>query len=184
MRALLALLAVAGVCLSAPLAVADQKDTRLPALFDRLLATEDDGEADTIEQEIWRIWYEIPDPKIQFMMAQGAQAMSVGDFDIALQIYDQIVADAPDYAEGWNRRATLNYLMGRFDASIADVQHVLALEPRHFGALSGMGLIYSAIEDDKSAIAWFGKALEVNPHMYSVRKRLEDLKDKVEGEPT
>ena len=184
MRALLACLALAGLLLAAPPLVADQTDVRLPGLFERLLATQDDSEASAIEQQIWQIWYETADPKIQLMMAQGAQAMSVGDFDAALEIYDRIIVDAPAYAEGWNRRATLNYLMGRFDASIADVQHVLTLEPRHFGALSGMGLIYTAIEDDKSAIAWFGKALEVNPHMYGVRKRMEDLKDKVEGEPT
>jgi len=177
-------MALVGLLLAASPVAADQTDARLPALFERLLATQDDSEASAIEQQIWTIWYETADPRINLMMMQGAEAMSVGDFDVALEIYDRVIEDAPEYAEGWNRRATLYYLMGRFEASIADVQHVLALEPRHFGALSGMGLIYTAIEDEESAIAWFGKALEVNPHMYGIRKRMEDLQEKVAGEPT
>jgi tetratricopeptide (TPR) repeat protein len=162
---------------------ASQDDPRLPELFDRLLETTDQGEADAVASQIWEIWYQNDDQAVTILMLQGQQAMAIGDFEDAEAFYSEIVARAPAFAEGWNRRATLYYLMGRFDESIADVQRTLALEPRHFGALSGMGLIYSALEDEEAALAWFEKALEVNPHMEGIRQRVEDLREKLEGEP-
>jgi tetratricopeptide (TPR) repeat protein len=117
-------------------------------------------------------------------MARGQQALSIGDFEDALEAFTEVTLRAPDFAEGWNRRATLYYLMGRYQESIADVYETLKLEPRHFGALSGMGLIYTALADEETALIWFEKALEVNPHMAGVRYRVELIKRRLAGEPT
>ncbi|MSP81473.1 MAG: tetratricopeptide repeat protein [Alphaproteobacteria bacterium] len=167
-----------------PLAAgAGQDDSRLPQLFDRLIETSDQGEADALAGEIWEIWYESPDKIISVMMLQGQQAMAIGDFEEAEEFFTAIIERDPKFAEGWNRRATLYYLMGRFNESIAAVEQTLALEPRHFGALSGMGLIFTALEDDAQALAWLERALVVNPHMTGIKLRVEDLREKLEGKP-
>ncbi|MGH6718623.1 MAG: tetratricopeptide repeat protein [Alphaproteobacteria bacterium] len=189
MRWIVALLAAAVVAVGlgwlapAP-AVADQSDTRLDALFDRLHQDIAQDEAAALEREIWTIWYHYDSPPIALLMIQGSQAMSTGDFDDALRAFTRVIELAPDFAEGWNRRATLYYLMGRYDDSIADVHATLKLEPRHFGALSGMGLIYAELEDEETAVVWFEKALAVNPHMAGVRYRVELIKRRLAGEPT
>jgi tetratricopeptide (TPR) repeat protein len=175
---------VAGLGWLATPAVADQKDIRLDPLFDRLLQDIGQDEAAALEREIWNIWYHYESPPVALLMIQGSQAMNTGDFDEALEAYNRIIELAPDFAEGWNKRATLYYLMGRYEDSIADVHATLELEPRHFGALSGMGLIYSELEDEETAVIWFEKALAVNPHMPGVRYRLELIKRRLAGEPT
>ncbi len=183
MRSWLAACALAAALSAAPV-LADQKDPRLLELFDRLHATADQAEADQLEREIWDIWYHHASGPVAFLMVQGRRAMAIGDFVEAEAFFNEVIEKDPAFAEGWNRRATLYYVMGRYQDSIADVSETLALEPRHFGALSGMGLIFSALEDDKTALQWFEKALEVNPHMVGVRYQVEQLKKKLAGEPT
>jgi tetratricopeptide (TPR) repeat protein len=176
-------LAVAGALLVAP-ALADQRDPKLDELFNRLHASIDQAEADRLEREIWDIWYHHDSGQVALLMVQGRRAMAIGDFDDAESFFTEVIEKDPQFAEGWNRRATLYYLMGRYQDSIADVSETLALEPRHFGALSGMGLIYTALKDEATALAWFEKALEANPHMVGVRYQVEQLKKKLAGEPT
>lgn len=165
-------------------ALAGQDDPRLPEMFVRLQGHLDQTEAERLETEIWSVWYQNDDSAITSLMHQGRAAMSIGDFDDAEAYYSQVIERDPAFAEGWNRRATLYYLMGRYEDSIADVTKTLELEPRHFGALSGMGLIYTALEDEETALVWFEKALEVNPHMAGVRYRVELIKKRLAGEPT
>jgi tetratricopeptide (TPR) repeat protein len=93
-----------------------------------------------------------------------------------LAALNQVVAAAPEYAEGWNTRATLLYLMGDYVASAVDVKRTLALEPRHFGAWSGLGLIYLNVGDERAALVAFSKALEWNPHLSGSRHKLEAVK--------
>jgi tetratricopeptide (TPR) repeat protein len=87
----------------------------------------------------------------------------------------------PNFAEGWNKRATVYYMMGDFDASVADIQKTLTLEPRHFGALSGLGLIYDALDKPAAAVKVWQKALEINPHMQSIRHRIEEIQAEEKG---
>src|SRR6476646_8072318 len=96
-------------------------------------------------------------------MGQGLPAL-------AMPILDDIVMRAPDWAEGWNKRATVLYILGEQDRSLADIEHVLALEPRHFGALSGIGLIRIAKGQPREALAAYRRALAVNPFL---KERLE-----------
>ncbi|MFQ5785771.1 MAG: tetratricopeptide repeat protein [Alphaproteobacteria bacterium] len=178
----LAMFAAAVVFSVAATAQARQDDARLDTLFEQLLATADDDEASTVQAEIWSIWIESGNADLDALMARGIVAMHRQQFDVALESFNALIEADADFAEGWNKRATLFYLMGRYDDSIRDVEHTLALEPRHFGALSGMGLILTAIEDDRGALEWFERALAVNPHMPFIRIRVEMLRAKLKGE--
>lgn len=154
------------LCLAAPLR-ADQNDARLDDLFHRLLEAPGPGEAQVLEGQIWRIWIESDDGAVRGLMEQGVDAMSRGDYVHALNKFDQMVVVAPDFAEGWNKRATVHYLMGHYDDSLADIAKTLELEPRHFGALAGQGLVYVKLEDEKRALKAFEAALAIHPNLTS-----------------
>ena len=162
-------------------AQARQDDPRLDTLFERLLATTEFSEAQRIESSIWSIWIESGEVSLDALMIRGIVEMKTREFDAALASFDAIVEAAPDFAEGWNKRATLFYLMERYDDSIRDVERTLALEPRHFGALSGMGHISAALGDEKIALDWFEQALAVNPHMPFIKLRARSLSEKLRG---
>ncbi len=162
--------------LAAGAAAADQRDSRLPALFAALLEAPDHGAAQALEAEIWAIWYEHDDRAVVLLMRQGRGAMARRDFSAALRSFDQVVKIAPGYAEGWNARATLHYLMGSYQASLADIEKTLALEPRHFGALSGRGLVNAALERWEAALKAFEAALAVNPQMPGPRQNAEAIR--------
>lgn len=157
-------------------AFADQSDKRLDTLFKQLRVTEDVELGVVLTQEIWRIWRQTDDDLADELMAQSTRAMALEQYDSALETLNHVVAAAPEYAEGWNTRATLLYLMGDYVASAVDVKRTLALEPRHFGAWSGLGLIYLNLGDERAALAAFSKALEWNPHLSGSRHNVEAIK--------
>ncbi len=181
MARLIATLVALGALTIVSAAAARQDDSRLDALFERLVAADDLAEARSIEASIWRIWTEAGDETLDEFMVSGIGAMRRRNFDVAIESFNTIIEADPDFAEGWNKRATLFYLMGRYDDSIRDVERTLALEPRHFGALSGMGLIFTELDDMKSALAWFEQALEVNPHMPFIELRVRILHEMLDG---
>ncbi len=183
MKHLVPALALAVAVLFAPVAEARQTDSRLDALFARLHVTDNPDEAAGIEAMIWNIWTAADDDALDQLMIAGIGAMKSGRFASALESFNAIIKVDPDFSEGWNKRATLYYLMGLYDESIADVERTLALEPRHFGALSGMGLIYTALDDAQAALTWFEQAIEVNPHMHGITLRAEILRKMLKGEP-
>ena len=176
-------LIVAAHCLQAAPLCAAQDDPRLDTLFQQLHATQDDRLALHLQQEIWRVWLHSDDPELEALMRGGRVLMQRGDHAGAVTVFTRLIELAPDFAEAWNKRATVLYFMGRFDDSIADCMRVLELEPRHFGALSGLGLIHIALGKPEVALYWYREALKQNPHMPAVRERVEDLADEVEGEP-
>ena len=116
-------------------------------------------------------------------MTLGILTMNEGNFKISLSHFDKAVHLDPQFAEGWNKRATVYYLMGDFDTSVADIQKTLVLEPRHFGALSGLGMIYDDLDKPAAAVKVWQKALEINPHMQSIRHRIEEIRAKGKGKP-
>lgn len=154
---------------------ARQDDPRLDELFFRLAQTEDPQELGQIEQTIWVLWLDSGDDGLNEMMQRGVAAMNAGDFPIALAAFNTIIEAAPDFAEGWNKRATLYWLMGDYQASIDDIDKTLALEPRHFGALSGLSMIRSAQDKHEDAYNALKKMLEVHPNSPGARARLEAL---------
>lgn len=162
---------------------ADQRDGRLPDLFARLKAAPDVATAEPLEARIWTIWSEAPDPGSAALLAAGTAAMGQRAWPTALALLDRLVVTRPEFAEAWNKRATLLYLMGEHARSVADIQKTLALEPRHFGALSGLGLIHEARGDKAAALEWYRKALAQNPHMPGIVERVDVLTLEVEGEP-
>jgi Flp pilus assembly protein TadD len=159
--------------------MADQKDPRLNALFTRLQETDSRLEAQSIENDIWHIWFNSPDAEVTRLMEQGSIAMNNGDLKTAIEDFSRITEIAPEFAEGWNRRATARYLAGDYEGSRADVAKTLALEPRHFGALSGLGLINAAEDKGEAAIEAWEDALKVNPNMPSVEQNIQDMKEKL-----
>jgi tetratricopeptide (TPR) repeat protein len=117
----------------------------LDFLFGALKAAPDDASAKHVEARIWAIWLQTPSDTAALLMARAKAAMDAQQADIALKLLDAIVKLRPDYVEAWNRRATLYYLKNDYAHSIADIQQVLAREPRHFGALAGLGMIMQDI---------------------------------------
>lgn len=163
--------------LSGPSSVrADQNDGRLESLFVRLLEAPALGEAQAVEGQIWRIWLESDDGAVRALMHDGLDAMSRGDYRRALAKFDQMVLIAPDFAEGWNKRATVHYLLGNYPQSLSDIAKTLKLEPRHFGALSGKGLVYTALQDERRALEAFEAALEIHPNLASAALNAEQLR--------
>jgi tetratricopeptide (TPR) repeat protein len=164
-------------------AVADQRDLRLDGLFVRLQATNSQAEATAVEQQIWQIWIRSDDASANHLMRSGVQAMAARQHAQALDYFDRLVERAPGFAEGWNKRATLHFLMGNYRASVFDIEHTLELEPRHFGALSGLGLIYDAIEQPAAALRSFEAAVAINPHLENTLQRIDELQRQLQGRP-
>lgn len=162
-----------------PVAFPSQTDGRLNILFDRLKATESEAEAAALTHEIWFIWGQSESDTVNGLMAEGVAAMSRRAYGEALAVFNKVVETDPSFAEGWNKRATVHFLMGEHEASVRDVERTLALEPRHFGALSGLGLIYLAVGDDGGALRAFEAALKVNPHLPGARAHAERLRRRV-----
>lgn len=177
-RQFLALLAA--IILAAAPALADQDDPRLDPLFDKLRTTEDLESALKAERRIWSIWLEHDDPEIERMMAVGTTAMNIGRLDDALAVFNQMIEVAPNYAEGWNKRATVFYALGNYEASLADIEATLEREPRHFGALAGKGLCLAALDDLEAAIGAFEETLEVHPHSPGAQVNKQLLEDALE----
>ena len=165
MRDMIVILATVFVTLCGTAANATQDDPRLDALFERLQTTKDSNDAAAAERQIWSIWMEAESEDLNILMNQGAVAMSSQNFDLALESFNALITLAPEMAEAWNKRATLYFMMQNFEASVADVQKTLSLEPRHFGAIVGMGLIYERLGDQKAALRAFEQGLKINPHM-------------------
>ena len=157
---------------------ADQNDLRLVDLYRSLRSTESVSKASVFESKLWTIWMEHYDPEVESAMFQGVEAMKLQQFEQAFGHFSLLINLAPDYAEGWNKRATVLYLMGRFKESEADVMRTLELEPRHFGALSGQGLIRIALQDWTGAISFLESALKINPHMHGVIMNLKYARQK------
>lgn len=160
-------------------AQADQKDPRLDGLFAQLRTVTGTLQARTIVQQIWQIWTTSDKPEVNRLMSEGTDAMAAQDYKTALADFTRMIGIAPDFAEGWNKRATVLWLLDDFEGSMADIDKTLALEPRHFGALWGLGTIQAAQEHDEEAIATFERALAVNPHMDGVSDQIETLKKRV-----
>ncbi len=168
------MLLAAALLLATP-AMADQNDSRLYTLFQVLRDTENPARAAFLQQRIWSIWFEHPDPQLREALAAGEQALAAGRLAAAVERFSEVIRLDPEFAEGWNRRATAYYAQGRYQRSLADVTKVLAREPRHFGALAGRGLCFQALGRTAEAIAAYRQALEINPHMEQIRARLESL---------
>src|SRR3954453_9302993 len=153
----------------------------LDFLFGALKAAPDEASAKHVEARIWAIWLQTRSDTAALLMTRAKAAMDAKQVDVALKLLDALVKLRPEYVEAWNRRATIYYLQNDYTRSLADIEQVLSREPRHFGALAGLGMIMQDLGDDKRALDAFRKALAVNPHLERVPDLVKTLTEKVEG---
>ena len=171
---LIAVLVLLSYSLAGP---ADQNDPALDSLFDRLATTSNAEEASDISNEIWQRWSANDDPDVSQLMEIGIRALNYSTYRKALRSFDRVIEMAPQFAEAWNKRATLYYHIREYRRSIDDIKETLRLEPRHFGAWSGLGLVSLAQENYPGALVAFKKALSINPHIPNIRRYVQKLED-------
>lgn len=167
-------------------AQADQNDPRLDGLFTSLNRLEPVPESKfqvaALQSAIWKIWAETNNLDASEMFEAGDEAIQRGKLDVAVEFFGKAIEADETFSEAWNRRATLYFLTGRMEESLADVEKVIELEPRHFGALAGAGQIYLKLDRREDARQAFRRALAVNPHMKSVRGYLDTLQKELDGQ--
>jgi tetratricopeptide (TPR) repeat protein len=153
----------------------------LDLLFQALKAAPDSATARLIEKRIWALWLSSGSDTADLLMTRVRAAIEQKDADLAIRLLDAVVDLKPDYVEGWNRRATLYFEKHDYGRAMSDIARVLALEPRHFGALTGLGMILEEVGDDRQALQVLRRALEVDPHLDKVPDLVKSLVEKVEG---
>ena len=167
----------------AKLPKAEQGDPsrNLNFLFEALKIAPDEGTAKQIEQRIWALWFVSPSDTANLLMTRVRTAVEQKDLDLALELLDKIVVIKPDYVEAWNRRATIYFMKNDYGKSLADIREVLKREPRHFGALSGLGFILQELGDDRRALDVFRRTLSLYPKIQRIPEVVKTLQEKVEG---
>lgn len=153
----------------------------LDFLFGALKAAPNEESAKHVEARIWALWVQTPSDTAALLMSRVKAATDAHQFDVALKLLDSIITMRPDYVEAWNQRATLYFMQNDYARSLADIEQVLAREPRHFGALAGLGMIMQELGDDKRALDAFRRALAIDPYLEKVPELVKQLSEKVEG---
>ena len=177
--ALLAALSLAACGFSgrAPL----RTDPQLDALFTQLEQAPDDATAARVESQIWQHWADSGSPTVNILVERAAAAEGEGNAELAERFLEQASDLAPSFAEPWNRRANLAYRAHDYSGAIAAIQETLKREPRHFGALAGLGLIYEETNQPRAALDAFRAALAIHPHYEIARQGVRRLESRVEG---
>ncbi|TIO76706.1 MAG: hypothetical protein E5X74_20420 [Mesorhizobium sp.] len=165
-----------------PPPVASTRQGRLDQLFTDLKRERNEKAAERIAGRIWNEWNQSGSASIDLMMQWAQKAAEDQKFDVALDFLDQVVTLQPGYAEGWNRRATVHFLMKNYGKSMADIDHTLHLEPRHFGALSGLAQIMAETGHKQSALEAWQKVLTIYPMMRSAQDQVSTLSEELAGE--
>jgi tetratricopeptide (TPR) repeat protein len=164
-----------------PKAARGDRTKNLDFLFEALKAAPDADAAKLVEGRIWALWNASGSDTTDLLMSRVKEASDKKDTKLAIRLLDSIVELRPEYVEGWNRRATLHFTNKEYGKSLADIRQVLAREPRHFGALTGLGVIMQEFNEEKFALEAFRRALAVNPHLSKVPDFVKTLTEKVEG---
>ena len=159
--------------------VSDQKDHRLSFLFSELKLADSNVKAQITEKKIWDIWTTHKDVKMNSLMVLGVQLMQNNKFSESINVFNSIIDKAPNFSEAWNKRATVRFLMGNLSGSIEDINKVLLLEPRHFGAISGLGVIFRTIGESEKALKAFKKIKEIYPLSKSAAFHIKELRDQI-----
>jgi len=153
----------------------ETREAALDRLFASLHKASDEQAAKAVEEKIWELWSRFDSPTAEVLLGQAVVAMGAAENAASLEILDRIVAAFPTYTEAWNKRATLHFALGNYDASLKDIDKVLDLEPRHFGALAGRGMIYQRQENWTAALNAYREALSMNPSMTGVKNAVQEL---------
>ena len=166
-------------------AIADSKDrdVKLNQLFEQLQKSDNASIALEIEKKIWNIWTMHPtQDKLTQSLAEGSDLMSKGELASAYEIFSTIINSTPDWAEGWNKRATVLYLMGRYQDSLNDIDEVLKRESRHFGALSGQGLVQIKLKNYEKAIKSYQAVQKIYPTIRAAKVMISQLLELIKDE--
>jgi tetratricopeptide (TPR) repeat protein len=158
-----------------------ERNRNVDFLFGALKAAPDDASAKAVEDRIWAVWSGAGNETTNLLMARAKKAADDKDYDLAVRMLSSIIEIKPDFTEAWNRRATVYFLQKDYTNSMADIAKVLSREPRHFGALSGLGLIMQEVGDEKHALEAYRKALDVYPRLKGMDEKVKTLTEKVEG---
>ncbi len=161
---------------------AENRKSELDKLFAQLKDTKDLPTAQIVEKKIWEIWMIHPSDdrrgfRLTELLTQGSRLMNMGELSKAYELFTQIIATEPDWFEAWNKRATVLYLMNRYQSSLDDIKITLTLEPRHFGALSGQALNYIELKQYEKAIQSYKAAQKIYPLLDSATKMIPELED-------
>ena len=164
-----------------PRAQRGDRTRNLDFLFGALKAAPDADSAKQVENRIWALWLASGSDTANLLMTRAKTAIDAKDLDLAIELLDAIIKIKPDYIEAWNRRATIRYMRKDYAEAMDDIRQVLIREPRHFGAMSGLGMILQEFGDEKHALDVFRRALEINPHLPKIDEMIKSLTEKVEG---
>ncbi len=164
-----------------PRAQRGDRTRNLDFLFGALKAAPDAESAKQVENRIWALWLASGSDTANLLMTRAKTAIDAKDLDLAIELLDAIIKIKPDYIEAWNRRATIRYMRKDYAQAMDDIRQVLIREPRHFGAMSGLGMILQEFGDEKHALDAFRRALEINPHLPKIDEMIKSLTEKVEG---
>ena len=163
-------------------ACADQNDPQLDDLFIALQAGPSETQAAGLELEIWTRWHDHPyDPMANRQMKKGIKLMNSGRLDAAEGVFSRFIKSYPDFAEAWNKRATVRFFRGNDTGSASDILQVIKLEPRHFGALSGLGMIRIRAGDLEGALKAYKAAQRMNPYLPQIEAIIDQLGKKLKG---
>lgn len=153
----------------------------LDVLFERLAAAETEAESRSFESAIREIWLDSGSPSIDLLMERGFDALREENYDRAYFYFDEVVTLAPDFAEGWDKRAAVHYVREDYAEALRDIEQVLRLEPRHYQAMAGLGIILEELGDKKGALEAYRRALALNPWLDNLKDRIAPLELEVEG---
>ena len=178
-----AIFGIIAVAIAVPVpACADQNDPQLDDLFIALQAGPSKRQAANLELEIWTRWCSHPDdPLANRQMKKGIKLMNSGHLSAAESVFSRIINSHPDFAEAWNKRATVRFFRGNDTGSASDILQVIKLEPRHFGALSGLGMIRVRAGDLEGAIKAYKAAQRMNPYLPQIEAIIDQLGKKLKG---
>jgi Tfp pilus assembly protein PilF len=152
-------------------------------LLDKLAKATDEKEAASLETDVWDAWLSSGSPTVDILMTRAIAAMKTGDAGLARDMLDRAIMIRPQYAEAWNRRATLFFNDGKYDEAIADIESTLKYEPRHFGAWMGLGMIFESIDKPAAALKAYRKALAIDPFLEAAKQGEKRLSVLVDGRP-
>lgn len=158
-------------------------ELEMDKLFEGLRASPSPHAAVPFEREILKRWHHSGDDTADLLLRRASEAMEGKAYPLALDLLDRVIVLRPDFAEAWNKRATIRYLMSNYAASVADIERTLILERRHFGALAGLGLVMRDLGEKEKALNAFERALAVHPHLRSAEQAVESLRRDLSGDP-
>lgn len=148
----------------------------LDTLYEKLAKAREGQEARAIAAQIERRWLRSGSDTADLLMSRVVKLMAAKDHERAIDLLDYVITLRPEWAEAYHKRATVFFVMDDYDGALRDIRATLAREPRHFGALTGMGMIFQKIDNRKAALAAYARALEIHPHIERLKQTVERLK--------